>query len=80
MVKNMKYRIKNEKLAELVYAVFDEEDVQKEISRQINAGRYGINFDSMGNYKTKMKPDLENMKDWQRKISICISREEIEQI
>lgn len=76
----MKYRIKNQKLAELVYSVFDEEDVQRTIAKQIDAGWGCIDFFSTGKLKTKLKPDSESIEGWYGRISISISVEGVEQI
>lgn len=79
----MKYRIKNEKLAELVYAVFDEEDVQRMIECQIYDGLNNIAFSSSerSDYYTKLRPECEYLKNIGcGYVSIFIEKKEIEQI
>ena len=76
----MKYKIKNEQLAKLIYSVFDEEAVQRTIAKQIDAGWSSIYFSSNGRLTTKLKPDSENIEGWYGTISISISAEGVEQI
>lgn len=55
----MKYRIKNKKLEELVYSLFDEEIVQKEISNHIEDSSDFVYF---RNTKCELKDLKENRK------------------
>lgn len=80
----MKYRIKNEKLAELVYAVFDEEDVQRMIAKQIDEDFDPIilcssaDFDDPDDLVTKVRPEYECLEKKRCSVSIFINEDEIE--
>lgn len=83
----MKYRIKNEKLAELVYSVFDEADVQRMIAKQIEEMDFDPiilcsydDFDKSGNLVTKVKPECEGLDNKRCSVSIFINEEEIKKI
>lgn len=87
MDKAMKYRIKNKKLAELVYSVFEEEDVQRMIAKQIEEADFDPiilcsydDFDKFGNLATKVKPEYEGLDNKRCSVSIFINEEEIEKI
>lgn len=81
----MKYRIKNETLAKLVYSIFDEEDVQRQIEEQIDEDWYNVklsssDFDKAELCETKMNPDYEDLNEDHGSISIFIRKEVIEQV
>lgn len=78
----MKYRIKNEKLAELVYSVFEEEDVQRMIEYQIGNFNDRILFTSNKNSDlvTKLKTEYDYLKNAKAEVKISIEKNEIERI
>lgn len=76
----MKYRIKNEKLAELVYAVFDEETVQQTIAERIDDGSYRISFGSGEICHAKVKHEHEYLEKTYSAVFLAIDKKEIEQI
>lgn len=81
----MKYRIKNETLAKLVYSIFDEEDVQRQIEEQIDEDWHNVklsstDFDKTEFCETKMKPDYEDLNDDHGSVSIFIRKDVIEQV
>lgn len=76
----MKYRIKNEKLAELVYAVFDEETVQQTIAERIDDGSYRIPFGSGEICHAKVKHEHEYLENSHSVVFLAIDKKEIEEI
>lgn len=81
----MKYRIKNETLAKLVYSIFDEEDVQRQIEEQIDDDWHNVklsstDFDKTEFCETKMKPDYEDLNEDHGSVSIFIRKDVIEKI
>ena len=80
MTNDMKYRIKNEKLSELVYSVFDEEDVQRMIAEQIEKGCYWIIFRSSDTFTTKLKPEHKSLENKRASVSFSIKEKDIEKI
>lgn len=76
----MKYRIKNEKLAELVYAVFDEETVQQTIAERIDDGSRRISFGSAEICHAKVKHEHEYLEKTYSAVFLAIDKKEIEQI
>ena len=80
MGNTMKYRIKNEKLAELVYAVFDEEIVQQTIAERIDDGSYRISFGSGEICHAKVNPEHEYLEKTYSAVFLAIDKKEIEQV
>lgn len=83
MDKAMKYRIKNEQLAKLVYSVFDKADVQRQIIEQIDnkwdtVKLTSTDYDKTEFFKTKMKPEYEGLDDLYGSVSIYIEKDVIE--
>lgn len=76
----MKYRIKNEKLAELVYAVFDEETVQQTIAERIDDGSCRISFGSGEIFNAKVNPEHEYLEKTYSSVFLAIDKKEIEKI
>lgn len=76
----MKYRIKNQKLAELVYSVFEEEDVQRQIAEQIEKGCYWIIFSSSDAFTTKLKREHRYLENKRASVSFSIKEKDIEKI
>lgn len=76
----MKYRIKNEKLAELVYSVFDEETVQQTIAERIDDGSCRISFGSGDICHAKVKHEHEYLEKTYSAVFLAIDKKEIEQI
>ena len=76
----MKYRIKNKKLAELVYSVFDEETVQQTIAERIYDGSCRISFGSGDICHAKVKHEHEYLEKTYSAVFLAIDKKEIEQI
>ncbi len=76
----MKYRIKNKKLAELVYSVFDEETVQQTIAERIDDGSCRISFGSGDICHAKVKHEHEYLEKTYSAVFLAIDKKEIEQI
>lgn len=78
----MKYRIKNKKLAEFVYSVFDEEDVQRTIAEQIDDDSANVLFCSNKDTScyTKLSHEREYLKNNSGKVSIFVKKDTIEKI
>lgn len=82
MDENMKYRIKNQKLAELVYSVFDKEDVQRQIEYQINGpyDEFIFTSDKEANIVIKLRTEYDDLENAKVNVQINIDKDEIEKI
>lgn len=82
MGKKMKYRIKNEQLAKLVYSIFEEEDVQRKIAEQIADSYDMVEFtsDKKSDIATKLCPEYDYLKNAKSEVEISIDKNEIERI
>lgn len=76
----MKYRIKDETLAKLVYAVFDKEDVHRKIAGQIEDGYRRIVLSSGDAFHTKLNREHGYLKNTYSAVSVSIDKKEIEKI
>lgn len=81
----MKYRIKDKQLEKLIYSIFDEADVQRQIEEQIDEDWYNVklsssDFDKTELCATKMNSDYEDLNKDHGSISIFIRKEVIERI
>lgn len=79
----MRYRIKNQKLAELVYSVFDEADVQSKIVKRIEEGWDDVRLCSHelnDCYTTKLNPDYEYLSDKSNYVFFVINKKNLEKI
>ncbi len=83
----MKFRIKDEQLEKLVYSIFDEEDVQRQIAKQIDEEDFdpiiicsSTDFNEPDDLATKVKSEYEDLENKRCEVSIFINVDEIEKI
>lgn len=83
----MKYRIKDDSLEKLVYSIFEEEDVQRQIAKQMEEGEFDPiiicsfdEFDDSDDLTTEVKPEYEPLEKKRCSVAIFINVDEIEKI
>lgn len=78
----MKYKIRDESFAKLISLLFDEQDVQNQIERQINDICTDFRFTNevTNPDQTKLRPEFDDLKNRDIEVIVIFSKKEVEKI